>query len=66
MIEKFKEAIVRGDKFGALSPDLCKPIDCINHSLLIAKIDSYGVSFLSPKVRFCHLSNCCAKNEVFR
>ena len=40
MTEKFKEAIDRGDKFGALLTDLSKAFDCINHPLLIAKIYS--------------------------
>ena len=34
MIEKFKEAIDRGYKFGALLTDLSKVFDCINHLLL--------------------------------
>ena len=37
MIEKFKEAIDRGN-------DLYKIFDCINHSLLIAKMYNYGLS----------------------
>ena len=36
MIEKFKEAIDRGNEFGALLTDLSKAFDCINHPLLIA------------------------------
>ena len=45
-----REAIDRGDKFGALLTDLSKAFDCINHSPLISKIDSYGVSPLSIKI----------------
>ena len=43
MIKKFKEAIDTWDTFGALLTDFSKAFDCINHPLLIAKIDSYGV-----------------------
>ena len=61
MIEKIKEAVIRGVKFGALSTDFSKIFDCINHfikltSLLISKIDSYGVSPLSTKIIFSYLS----------
>ena len=37
MIEKFKEAIDRGNEFGALLTDLSKAFDCMNHPFLIAK-----------------------------
>ena len=40
MIEKSKEAIDKGDTFGALLTDLYKAFYFINHPLLIAKIDS--------------------------
>ena len=39
--EKFKEAIDRGNEFGALLTDLSKAVDCINHPLLIAKLYNY-------------------------
>ena len=41
-MEKEKEAIDRRNKFGAILTDLSKAFDCINHPLLIAKIDSYN------------------------
>ena len=37
MIEKLKEAIDRGDKFGTLLTDLSKAFDWINHSFFIAR-----------------------------
>ena len=57
MIEKFKEAIDREDNFGAHLTDLSKAFHCKNHPLLIAKIDSYGVSHMSTKIIFSYLSN---------
>ena len=47
MTEKFKEAINKGNWFGALLTDLSKAFDCINHLFLIAKLYNYGVSPLS-------------------
>ena len=63
MIVNFKEAIDRGDKFGALLTDLSKVFDCIKHPLLIAKIDSYGVSSMSTKIIFPYLSNCTQRTN---
>ena len=64
MTEKFKEAIDRGDKFGALLNYLSKVFDCINHPLLIAKIDSYGVSPMSTKIVFSFLSNRTKRAKI--
>ena len=52
MIKKFKEAIERGNEFGALLSDLSKAFDCINHPLLIAKLCNYGVSPFSINMIF--------------
>ena len=52
IFEKFKEAIYRGNEFGALLTDLSKTFDCINHPFLIAKLCSYGVSPLSINMTF--------------
>ena len=57
MVEKFKEAIDRGNVFGALLTDLSKAFDCINHPLLIAKLYNYGVLTLSNNMIFSYLNN---------
>ena len=64
MIEKFKEAIDGEDKFGALLSDFSKTFDCINHQLLIVKIDSYGVSSMSTKIIFSYLSNRIQRTKI--
>ena len=57
MIEKFKEALNRGDKFVALLTDFSKAFHSINHPLPIAKFDNPGVPPLSTKTIFFYLSN---------
>ena len=49
MIEKFKEAITRGNEFDAPVTDLSTTIGCINHLLLTAKIydNEYHLSQLT-------------------
>ena len=69
MIEKFKEAIDRGNEFGALLTDLSKAFDCINRPLLIAKSCNYGLPPLSVTMIFSYLSNWSHRtkiNECFR
>ena len=42
MIEKWKRALDNKKHAGAILTDLLKAFDCINHELLIAKLDAYG------------------------
>ena len=44
MLEKCKEAIDRGNQFGALLTDLSKAFDCIDNKFLIVMLSEYGVS----------------------
>ena len=44
MLKKLKEAIDRGNQFGALLTDLSKAFDCIDHKVIIAKLYECGVS----------------------
>ena len=42
LLEKWMRSIDRGKVFGALLTDLSKGFDCLNHDLLIAKLNAYG------------------------
>ena len=57
LIVKFKEAIDTGNKFGADLTDLTKAFDCLDYSLLVAKLHWYGLSSLFLKLIFSYFGN---------
>ena len=42
MLEKWKKALDKKHLAGALITDLSKAFDCLNHKLLVAKMEAYG------------------------
>ena len=44
MIENWKKQLDNGEKVGVIFMDLSKAFDTINHSLLLAKLKTYGFS----------------------
>ena len=70
---KFKEKVDNGNEFGALLTDLSKAFDCIDHSLLLAKLYRDGVSDTSLKLIFSYfegqtqrtkINNCFSKPSI--
>ena len=56
MLERWKSGLDKRKIAGALLTDLAKAFDCLNHELLIAKIDAYGFSHSSFALIFSYLS----------
>ena len=64
MLEKFKEAIDRGNQFGALLTDLSKVFDCIDCKLLITKLSEYGVSSSALNVIYSYLKQRTQRTKI--
>ena len=52
MIEKWRKTLDEGGETGAVLADLAKAFDCIDHHLLIAKLNAYG--FEKQSIDFLH------------
>ena len=57
MLEKWKGSVDEGKVFGALLTDLSKAFDCLDHELLIAKLNAYGFSLPALRLINDYLSN---------
>ena len=64
MLECWKKAIDKGKLAGALLTDLSKAFDCINHELLIAKLEAYGFDHKSLTYIYSYLSNRMQRTKV--
>ena len=53
MIEKWRNTLDKGGETEAVLTDLSKAFDCIDHNLLIAKLDAYGLE--KQSIDFLHL-----------
>ena len=52
MVEKWRKILDEGGETGAVLTDLSKAFDCIDHNLLIAKLNTYG--FEKRSLEFIH------------
>ena len=57
LLEKWKNSVDKGKSFGALLTDLSKAFDCLDHELLIAKLNAYGFSLPAIRLINDYLSN---------
>ena len=57
MLGKWKRSVDEGKVFGALLTDLSKAFDCLDHELLMAKLNAYGFSLPALRLIKDYLSN---------
>ena len=63
LLEKCKAA-VEGKVFGAFLTDLSKAFDCLNHELLVAKLNMYGFTLSALKLVHDYLSERKQRTRV--
>ena len=64
MLERWKEALDNKNLAGAILTDLSKAFDCLNHNLLIAKLEAYGFSRLSLALISSYLTGRKQRTKV--
>ena len=57
MIENWKNALDNKKVIAALSMDLSKAFDCLQHDLIITKLHAYGFEMQALKLIYSYLSN---------
>ena len=66
LLEKWKRVVDSGQMFGALLTNLSKTFDCLDHELLIVKLNAYGFSLPALKLVHDYLSNGKQRTKVNR
>ena len=64
MLEKWRKALDKRNIAGTLLTDLSKAFDCLNHELLIAKLEAYGFDHSSLDYIYSYLSNMRQRTKV--
>ena len=57
MLGKWTRPVDNGKAFGALLTDLFRVYDCLDHEVLIAKLNAYGFSIPALRIIHDHLSH---------
>ena len=66
MLEKWHKTLDKNKYAGALLTDLSKAFDCLNHELLIAKLEAYGFDRDSLTYIYSYLSNRKQRTKINR
>ena len=64
MINKWKKAVDNDKVFGALLTGISKAFDCICHDLLVAKLNTYGLSFPALKMKNDYLQDRKQRTKI--
>ena len=64
MLERWNKAVDNKQIAGAILTDLSKAFDCLNHELLIAKLEAYGFDHLSLGYVFSYISERKQRTKV--
>ena len=57
MLEKWRKCLDKRGSAGVILTDLSKAFDCLNHDLLIAKLNAYGCDVNTLKLFYSYLTN---------
>ena len=64
LLVKWKSSVDRVKAFDGLLTDLSKAFDCLDHELLIAKLNPYGLSLPALRLIYTYLSNRKRKRKI--
>ena len=64
MIEKWRKAVDNGNVFGTLLTDLSKVFDCLQHDLVIAKLNSSGFNLTALNLIHNYLTKRKQKTKI--
>ena len=65
MVEKWRKTLDEGGETGAVLTDLSKAFDCIDHNLLIAKLNAYGFEKRSLEFTHSYLTKRKQRTKMF-